>query len=36
MAHEVIENVEDRVGGRVVRRKIIKTDDSQYPIDTDH
>ena len=31
MAYEVIENVEDRVGDRVIRRKIIKTDDSQYP-----
>ena len=33
MAHDVIENVEDRVGDRVIRRKIIKTDDSQYPSD---
>ena len=31
MTREVIENVENRVGDRVVRRKIIKTDDSQYP-----
>ena len=31
MAPEVIENVEDRVGNRVIRRKIIKTDNSQYP-----
>ena len=31
MAYEVIENVEDRVGDRVIRRKIIKTDDAQYP-----
>ena len=31
MAREVIENVEDRVGDQVIRRKIIKTDDSQYP-----
>jgi hypothetical protein len=31
MAHKVIENVEDRVGDQVIRRKIIKTDDSQYP-----
>jgi len=30
-AHKVIEDVEDRVGGRVIRRKIIKTDDAQYP-----
>jgi hypothetical protein len=31
MGHTVIENVEDRVGDRVVRRKIIRTDDPQYP-----
>ena len=31
MAREVVENVEDRVGDQVIRRKIIKTDDSQYP-----
>lgn len=31
MVHPVIEDVEDRVGNRVVRRKIIKTDDRQYP-----
>ena len=31
MAHTVIEDVEDRVGDRVIRRKIIQTDDSQYP-----
>jgi len=31
MGHTVIEDVEDRVGDRVVRRKIIKTDDTQYP-----
>lgn len=31
MARSVIENVEDREGGRVVRRKIIRTDDPQYP-----
>ncbi|WP_181684971.1 toxin-antitoxin system TumE family protein [Halorhabdus salina] len=31
MGHAVIENVEDRVGDRVVRRKIIRTDDPQYP-----
>jgi len=28
---QVIENVEDRVNNRVIKRKIIKTDDSQYP-----
>ena len=28
---EVIEDEEDRVGGRVIRRKIIRTDDAQYP-----
>lgn len=31
MAHRVIENVESREGGTVVRRRIIKTDDPQYP-----
>jgi len=31
MVHTVVENAEDRVGKRVIRRKIIKTDDSQYP-----
>lgn len=31
MVHTVIEDVEDRYGARVVRRKIITTDDSQYP-----
>jgi hypothetical protein len=31
MGYTVIENVENRVGNRVVRRKIIKTDDHQYP-----
>lgn len=31
MGHSVIEDVEDRRGDRVIRRKIIKTDDSQYP-----
>lgn len=28
---QVIENVEDRLGERVIRRKILKTDDPQYP-----
>ena len=28
---QVIENVEDRLGDRVIRRKILKTDDPQYP-----
>ena len=31
MGHTVIEDVEDRVGSRVIRRKIIKTDAPQYP-----
>ena len=31
MGHTVIEDVEDRVDNRVIRRKIIKTDDPQYP-----
>jgi hypothetical protein len=31
MGHEVIENVEDREGVHVVRRKISRTDDPQYP-----
>ena len=31
MSHTVVENVETRVGNRVIRRKIIKTDDPQYP-----
>lgn len=31
MAHTVIEDVEDRVGDRVVRRKIMRTDDPKYP-----
>ena len=30
MSHTVIEDIEDRVGNRVIRRKIIKTDDPQY------
>lgn len=28
---QVIENVEDRIGSRVIRRKIIRTEDPQYP-----
>ncbi|AGB16759.1 hypothetical protein Halru_2171 [Halovivax ruber XH-70] len=31
MGHTVIEDVEDRVDTRVIRRKIIRTDDPQYP-----
>lgn len=31
MGHTVIEDVEDRIGDRVVRRRIIRTDDPQYP-----
>lgn len=31
MVHAVIEDIEDRVGDRIIRRKIIQTDDPQYP-----
>jgi hypothetical protein len=31
MSAWVIEDVEDRIDDRVIRRKIIKTDDPQYP-----
>jgi hypothetical protein len=31
MGYTVIEDVEDRVGDRVVRRKIIRTDSDQFP-----
>jgi hypothetical protein len=31
MGHTVIKDVENRVGTRVIRRKIIKADDLQYP-----
>lgn len=31
MAHTVIEDVEDRAGARVIRRKIYRTDDDTYP-----
>jgi len=31
MGYTVIEEVEDRVGNRVIRRRIIRTDDEQYP-----
>ena len=31
MGHSVIEEIKTRVGDRVIRRKIIKTDDPQYP-----
>jgi hypothetical protein len=31
MGHTVIEDVEDRVGDRVIRRRIIRTDSDQYP-----
>ncbi len=31
MGHSVIEDIEDRIENRVIRRKIIKTDDPQYP-----
>lgn len=28
---QVIENVETRLGDRIIRRKILKTEDPQYP-----
>ncbi|SDL00067.1 toxin-antitoxin system TumE family protein [Natronorubrum texcoconense] len=31
MGYAVIEDVEDRVGNRIIRRKILSTDDPQYP-----
>ena len=31
MVYAVIEDVEDRVGDRVIRRKIIQTDDEKFP-----
>ena len=31
MGHTAIEDVEDRVGNYIIRRKIIKTDDPHYP-----
>lgn len=31
MVYAVIEDVEDRVGTRVIRRKIIRTDDEKFP-----
>lgn len=31
MVYAVIEDVEDRVGDRVTRRKIIRTDDEKFP-----
>lgn len=31
MVHAVIEDVDDRVDNRVIRRKIIRTDDEQFP-----
>ena len=31
MAYTVIEDVEDRLGETVIRRRIIRTDDAQYP-----
>lgn len=31
MEYTVIENEETRLEDRVIRRKIIKTDDAQYP-----
>lgn len=31
MGHEVIEDVEDREGALVIRRKIYRTDDPQFP-----
>jgi len=31
MGHTVIEDIEDRIDNRVIRRKGITTDDPQYP-----
>jgi len=31
MGYSVVEDVEDRVGDTVIRRKILRTDDSQFP-----
>ncbi|MFD1599217.1 toxin-antitoxin system TumE family protein [Halobellus rarus] len=31
MVHAVIEDVEDRVDNRVIRRKIIRTNDEKFP-----
>lgn len=31
MGHTVVEDVEERTGNRVIRRKIIRTDDPQFP-----
>lgn len=31
MVYAVTEDVEDRVGTRVIRRRIIRTDDEQFP-----
>ncbi len=31
MAYTVVEDVEDRIGDQLVRRKILRTDDPQYP-----
>ena len=31
MGHTVIEDIEDRIDNRVIRRKSITTDDPQYP-----
>jgi len=31
MGYAVIEDVEDRIETRVIRRKIVSTDDPQYP-----
>jgi len=31
MGYTVVEDVEDRVGDTVVRRKILRTDDPQFP-----
>lgn len=31
MGHTVVEDTKDRVGDRVIKRKIIRTDDAQYP-----
>lgn len=31
MGYTIIEDIEDRVNNQVIRRKIIKPDDQQYP-----
>ena len=31
MGYTVVEDIEDRVGDTVIRRKLLQTDDSQFP-----